>query len=273
MPSNRPKTLQLAFAYLLACTSLVLGQHVALKGNIQDACNHLPIDAGAVVVRDKPIGTSNTDGQYRVEGLQPRKVKVIYRAAGYGARPYDVSLISPETTQLAELFRDTNDGPYWDHCSAGFRDAVQRQTNDPGVQSTLYAQHWEAIEASSLSPVVKVSAARYLGDVMPPGVRPPQGLLAYRQVDNKLIEAAQSKFYVVLRGDGSLRNVHFDIPGTVAADVAAKQVGEQIKKVGKQYMVPKDFMGDFQVMWGADVTNRFKTMVATETAILKDNQM
>jgi Carboxypeptidase regulatory-like domain len=260
-----------ACACSLVCSTFLWGEQVSLFGSVLDKRDGSPIEGVDVRIGNKPKATSNDQGRYLVPGLQPnQKITVVCRKGGYvELRPQVVQLVSPKTEYNPWLFKDDDDIAYWHDWSAGVLASVQKQTSDPRVQSKLYAQEWKDIEESSLSPAAKGTAARQLGDVLPPKVSVPPSLLAYRQVDNKMIEVAQSKFHLVLTGDEALRNVHFDIPGTVAADVAAKQVGAQIRKVGKQYKVPKGFIGDFQIMWGADNTNRFKTKVAIEQAILK----
>jgi hypothetical protein len=233
------------------CLPSLWCQQATLTGVILDHKDSKPIESAEVVIANSTkSATSNSEGKYVISGLPlGGKVKAVYKAGGYGARPEDITLTNENTEHNEALDQDVVLVSYWD----GLADTlVKSGSRDGQTRSKEFWAAWKEVDDSTLSPEAKAAAARSFLKVLGPGLASPadpdaaNSLRAYSTVEGNRISDAKVDFQTAITGTGTLRGKNALVPGNVAADIAAQQIN-----VKGSPEVPKDFLGDFKVVYGA----------------------
>jgi hypothetical protein len=248
-------TMQFRSAFPAIVISLYLPslwcQQATLTGIIRDHKTNKPLDgAGVIIANSTKTATSNSEGEYRVSGLPlGGKVMAVYKMDGYGARLEEITLTKQNTEHDEPLYQDLVLVSDWDGVT---RTLAASSAKDPATRRSGFWAAWKEVDDSSLSPEAKAAAAHSFLKVLGPGLAgatdpdSASSLRAYSTIDRSRISDAKADFQTAITGTGTLRGKNALVPGNVAADIAAQQINEQGSPE-----VPKDFLGDFRVVYGA----------------------
>jgi hypothetical protein len=246
---NKPARILLAGLLLPWAPSL--WSQASLTGKITEKLNGAPIN-GVMVVLEHPnkIVISNGDGEFKIDGLQEGlKIHALYKKAGYGSCFRDVALTGPKTDGSVGLYKNLTKPSYW----SGVSKSIEAGAQDPAAKRNAYERAWIEINDSTLTPEAKVAAAHQfqtgMGSVASDNAAL-ASLQAYSLLDKSDIAQANKEFHKAISGSTKLNGTRIELPGTVAADVAAQQL-YQAKKSGD---IPKEFLSDFKTAYGDQAT-------------------
>lgn len=240
---------------IILCTPVIgWSQGTVLTGTVKDRADNSPIKGANVLIGKKPVGTSGVDGKY--SALIPRgTVHVTYRRIGYGEDTADVAVGNRQVQHDARLLKDTVSTVYWQKVVG----SIGADGTDGGERQRNYADLWKQIDASGIAPEAKASAAQEFSGVIPSMERVPESLQAYRQVDKSLLPDAATTIDRAIAGSGRLPEGPKQIPGVVAADLAAAHVTTFEKN--NHQTVRKDFYKYFNAAYGPAASTRLKGQV------------
>jgi hypothetical protein len=206
-------------------------QSAKLTGYVRDHRDSAPINGVEVVIAKlNKTTTSNSEGKYEISGLPPgAQINAIYKKAGYNSCADVVKLTGETTEHNVPLFQDLPLDAYWN----GYLDSVQTAAGGEDTQRRHieYLKAWQLVDDSTISPEAKATAAhKFVSrlDRSKLGGNPiPITLAAYSTVDRDRISDTKVEFRSAITKSGTLEGKVAMVPGNVAADIAAQQIGEE----------------------------------------------
>lgn len=248
-------------ASVVAVTALfpfvVWAQQATLTGVITDRFSGKAIVGARVVIGGAKSGISGPQGDYRVDNLHDgESISVVYEKESYGEKKERVTLTGPQTQKDVILWPDTTNNVVWVELAqnVGSKAADLR---DSTAKSKVFAQTWEEIDSSGISPEAKAAAAQALASAVPNGSSVPAGLKAYTKVDSKSIGTAEAQIQQALAGTNM--PAERAVPPKVATDIAVSQVEKQEKTSSQP--VDQKFYANFGKVYGDAASTELRNTV------------